>query len=184
LTPGAQKKYPLPDPEKSGAAIMPKKRFPHSNGSAPHKPLHDDLLLPDPVRQEESSPAELMAARPEIYQKCVDYLESGMSPGGVSALTGVSIALVRKIRNSLGSEILHAAIRQTGRNLVEVSQQMSERLLIEGHKIPIAQIPQSLSMMVDKWSHQKTLNTNYLMFTVPTSNSGDEPFRRGRLHTK
>jgi hypothetical protein len=101
-------------------------------------------------RQEEASPAVLMEARPETYQKCVDLLESGISPGGAAALCHISTALARKIRNILGTDALHAAIRAAGRNMIESAQLLSERMVNESHKIPITQVPNALGMMVDK----------------------------------
>jgi hypothetical protein len=80
----------------------------NTNGSdSPHFQEPTESLLPAP--REETSPALLMEARPEIYQKCVDLLESGISAGGAAALCGISTALARKIRNILGPQVLHAA---------------------------------------------------------------------------
>jgi hypothetical protein len=120
---------------------------PQNTNGDPHSETDEHLLS---GRQEEASPALLMEAHPELYQKCVDYLESGMSPGGAAALCHISVGLARKIRNLLGPQALHAAIRQAGRNMIESAQLLSERMVNEGHKIPIHLVPNAVGMMVDK----------------------------------
>jgi hypothetical protein len=159
LTLGKQKNYPVYLQQESSLSqetasrpMSPRKssRKPQStNGSEGSHPQEstEDLL---PARAEEASPALLMESRPEVYQKCVDYLESGMSPGGAAALCNISVGLARKIRNLLGPDALHAAIRAAGRNMIESAQLLSERMVNEGHKIPIHLVPQALGTMVDK----------------------------------
>jgi hypothetical protein len=57
---------------------------------------------------------------------------------------------VRKIRNLLGEAAIHAAIRQTGRNLVEAGQLMSERLADEADQIPIYQLAGAMAATIDR----------------------------------
>ena len=111
----------------------------------------ESVLSTTPEKTEhELSVAALMEARPEVYSKVVEFLEQGMSPGGAAALTQVPLALVRKIRNLLGEAAIHAAIRQTGRNLVEAGQLMSERLADEADQIPIYQLAGAMAATIDR----------------------------------
>jgi hypothetical protein len=101
-------------------------------------------------RPPEESVAVLMERDPEAYSRIVKFLEQGLSPAGVAALTRVPLALVRKVRNLLGEVAIHAGIRQVARNLTEASQLMSERLVNEAGEIPIGSLPSALGVIVDR----------------------------------
>ena len=57
---------------------------------------------------------------------------------------------MRKIRNLLGPEALHSAIRATGRNLAEAGQLLSERLINEADQLPVHALPAALGIVVDR----------------------------------
>jgi hypothetical protein len=99
---------------------------------------------------EGESPALLMERDPELYGRIVDFLGQGLSPAGVAALARVKVGTVRKIRALIGEAAILAGIRAVGRNLVEASQLMSERLVNEAGEIPINMLPSALGTIADR----------------------------------
>jgi hypothetical protein len=120
------------------------------NGKVPTVNRESVLSTTPEETEHECSIASLMETRPDVYAKIVGFLEQGMSPGGAAALAQVPLALVRKIRNLLRETAIHAAIRQTGRNLVESCQLMSERLADEADQIPIYQLAGAMAATIDR----------------------------------
>ena len=114
--------------------------------------------LPEMPRKSSSNgnhPEELplaifMDRYPESYAKIVKFLEEGHSPAGTAALCRAPLSTVRQIRAILGESAIMAGIRGLGRNLLEASQNMSERLANESGEIPIHLLPGALAATVDR----------------------------------
>ena len=123
-----------------------------SNGNGCHPQDADPDPHTQPIPSHEESVAVFMERDPAGYAKIVEFVEQGHSPAGVAALARVPLATVRKIRNLLGESAIHAGIRQVARNLVEASQNMSERLVNESAEIPIQLLPNALGTVIDRAS--------------------------------
>ena len=129
----------------NGSILSSVPRHTSLNGNGSHQSSSGDALTAT------ESIALFMENSPAHYARIVELLEQGHSPAGAAALVRVPLALVRKVRNLLGPDALHAAIIRSGRNLIESGQLLSERLANEAPaKIPIENVHSALSVVIDK----------------------------------